>query len=51
VSCDLDMAPTFWAWTLPSLNIMSVGMLRMPYFWVTCWFSSTLTLAILSLPP
>src|SRR6185312_610363 len=49
-SWDLDMAPTYCACTVPPLKIMRVGMLRMPYFWVTCWFSSTLTLAILSLP-
>src|SRR6266704_5460409 len=50
VSWDFDKDPTFWASTLPFLKSMSVGMPRMPYFLGISWFSSTLTLATLSLP-
>src|SRR6185437_10527760 len=46
-SCDLDKAPTFWAWTVPFLKRMSVGMPRMPNFGGVCGFSSMLSLAIL----
>src|SRR5213593_890044 len=49
VSCDLDRDPTFCASTLPCLKSISVGMPRMPYFFGISWFSSTLTLATLSL--
>ena len=50
VSCDFDSAPTLVASMLPFLNSISVGMPRMPYFFGISWFSSTLTLATLSLP-
>src|SRR5262249_5122867 len=50
VSCDLESAPTRVASTLPFLNSIRVGMPRMPNFAGTCWFSSTLILAIFRRP-
>ena len=49
-SSPLGAAPTFWAASLPSLNSISVGIDRMPSLPATPGFSSTLTLAILTLP-
>lgn len=49
VSWGLDIMPSLLACTLPSLNSISVGMALMLYLRASCWFSSTLTLAILIL--
>src|SRR5690606_33436284 len=48
VNWDLDMAPSFWAWTEPFLNSISVGMLRIPYFGGVAGFSSMLSLVTVS---
>src|SRR5690606_34137140 len=49
-SWDLDRAPTLVASTLPSLNSISVGIPRTPYFGGVSVFSSMFSLQILSLP-
>jgi hypothetical protein len=50
VNCDLDNAPTFVASTSPFLNIISVGIPRIPYLGGVAVFSSIFSLATFSLP-
>ena len=49
-SCALGRAPLKVATGLPPLNMIRVGMLRMPKLEGTSWLSSTLILAICTLP-
>jgi hypothetical protein len=43
-------APTIWSWTLPSFTNRMVGIDRMPYRAASPGFSSTLTLARVTVP-
>src|SRR5487761_2427490 len=51
VNSLLGNAPTFCDVSLPSLNIIKVGMERMPSLPDTAGFSSTFNLVIFTLPP
>src|SRR5688500_16971864 len=49
-SCDLDIAPTFLASTLPFLKMISVGMPLTLYFGAVTGLASTSSLTIFNLP-